>query len=127
MDEQQTTRRERQIMDVLYAHEEATVVEIQAELPDPPSQTAIRTMLKILGNKGLVKRRKRGREHVYAPRRDRTRTGERALRHVIQTFFDGSLERAVATHLARSKQDLTDEELKRLAKVIRDARQGEKK
>lgn len=121
------SRRERQIMEALFAKGEATVNEIQASLPDPPTPTAVRTLLKILVGKGRVKRRpgKVGREYLYSPCTDRARAGRSALQRVIQTFFDGSLEGALAAHLADRQTKLSEEQLQRAAELIEAARRRE--
>jgi len=116
------SRRERQISDIVFARKEATVLEIQASLPDPPTATAIRTMLRILEVKGVLRRKKRGREFVYMPKVSRRRAGVAALRHVIETFFEGSLESALASQLAQSKASYSEEELKRMVRLIEEAR-----
>lgn len=105
-------------MDVLFARQEATVHEIGAALPDPPTPMAVRRMLAILQEKGYLKRRKRGREFVYFPRQSKARAGLKALRQVLRTFFDGSVESALATHLEKPGAELSDEELARLARLI---------
>lgn len=112
-------------MDILYERREVTVNELQAALPDPPAHTAVRTMLKILGDKGLVKRRKTGREFCYGPRTERIRAGQSALQRVVQTFFDGSLENAVGAYLAQRNAKVSDEELQRLRKMIEEAERRE--
>ena len=115
------SRRERQIMNVLFKHGEASVVQIAAELPDAPTDTAIRTHLRILEDKGHVKRHREGRKHLYRPAMSRNRAARAALKSVLSTFFDGSLGDAVAAHLADPKSDVDDDELKRMRKLIRDA------
>ena len=120
------SRRERQIMDVLFSRGEATVLEIQSELPNPPTATAIRTMLHILNEKGLLKRRKQGREFIYAPRKARRKAGTKALKHVVETFFEGSFANALAAQLAIGKEDFTDDEMREMVKLIQDARKREK-
>ena len=77
------SRRERQIMDIIFARGAATVLDIQADLPEAPSTMAIRRMLSILEEKGYLRRRKKGRQHVYSPQQTRKRAGRTALRHVI--------------------------------------------
>lgn len=119
---EQFTRRQRQIMDVIYREGEATVSQIRDSLPDPPSHTAVRTFLKILEDAGHVKRRKQGRGHVYSAKAPRQRAGRSAMARVIETFFEGSIEKAVAAHLADRADDLSDEELNRLAEMIREVR-----
>ena len=123
MDEYENlSRRERQIMDAIYGHGEATATQVIHDMADPPSRTAVRTLLRILVEKQMLSQRKRGRELVYKPTRPRRRAGQSALNRVVHTFFDGSLEQAVAAHLGGNHADLSDEELKRLAALIRDAR-----
>ncbi len=119
------TRRERQIMDILYARGEVSVNDLQAALPDRPVHTAVRTMLKILGDKGFVRRRKVGREHLYGPKTERLRAGQSALQRVVQTFFDGSLENAVGAYLAQKNAKISEEELRRLRKMIDEAERRE--
>ena len=116
------SRRERQIMDVVYACGEASAAVVVERLPDPPTRTAVRTMLRILEEKGHLKHRKQGREFIYQPTRLRQRAGQSALRGVLATFFEGSLEKAVAAHLADPATEPTPEELKRLARLIREAK-----
>jgi len=116
------SRRERQIMDVVYALGEATASDVVANMPDSPHRTTIRTMLRILEEKGHLTHKKRSREFVYQPTRARTRAGQSALRRVVHTFFEGSLEKAVAVHLSDPKSNLSEDELKRLADLIRQAR-----
>lgn len=115
------SRRERQIMDILFAEGEATVKRIQAKLPDAPTEMAIRRLLQILEEKGLLRRRKEGRAVVYSPKQSRERAGVSALKHVLETFFGGQVDQALAAHLS-SKEKISPAELKRLQKLIRDAR-----
>ena len=123
MDEQiNLSRRERQIMDIIYACGEPSVNEIQQLLPDPPSHTAVRTFLKILEDKGHAKRRKRGREYLYRAKRTRKRAGLSAMRRVLHTFFDGSLGKALSAQLADGKTKLSPDELEQVARLINEAR-----
>ena len=124
--DQDLSRRERQIMHVLFRRGTASVTEIAADLPDAPSGTSIRTFLRILEEKGHVKRQRDGRKHVYRPAMSRARAARAALSGVLSTFFDGSLESAVAAHLADPSSELNSDELKRLRKLIRDAEGSEK-
>ncbi len=119
------SKRERQIMDVLYARGEATALEVLAKLPDPPGKTAVRTLLKILEGKGHVTHREAENAYIYAPCRPREHAGKSALRRVLDVFFSGSVEQAVAAHLGDEATSLSDEELKRLAALIRKARKQE--
>jgi BlaI family transcriptional regulator, penicillinase repressor len=120
--EETLSRRERQIMDVVYARGEATAADVLAGLPDPPTKTAVRTLLRILEDKGHLTHRQDGLTFVYRASRPRGRAGKTALRRVLQTFFDGSLEKAVAAHLGDSATELTNDELNRLADLIDHAR-----
>ena len=115
------SRRERQIMNALYKRGTASVADIAEDLPDAPSDTAIRTFLRILEEKGQVQRAKDGRKNVYRPTMSRARAARDALSSVLKTFFDGSLGDAVATHLADPSADLDDAELTRLRRLIQDA------
>ena len=116
------SRRERQIMDIIYALGQASATQVVNALPDPPSRTAVRTMLHILEDKGQLKHKKKGREFIYRATRPRRSAGRFALRRVLHTFFGGSLEEAVAVHLLDPDCELSDDELKRLADLIRKAR-----
>lgn len=115
------SRRERQIMDILFSCGEATVKQVQTQLPDAPTEMAIRRLLQILEEKGHLRRRKDGRAVVYSPRQSKQRAGLNALRHVLETFFGGEVDQALAAHLS-SKEEVTPDQLKRLQKLIRDAR-----
>ena len=116
------SRRERQIMEIIYRRGEATAVEVHADLPDPPSKTAVRTLLRILEEKGHLKHKSLGLAFVYAPNRPRDQAARSAFRGVLNTFFEGSLEKAVAAHLGETTGRLSPEELDRLANLIRQAR-----
>lgn len=116
------SRRERQIMDIVFACGGATAVEVVSRLPDPPTKTAIRTILRILEEKRHLKHVQRGREFVYQPTQPRSRAARFAFQRVLTTFFEGSLEKAVAAHLAAPASNLSAEELARLAELIEQAR-----
>jgi predicted transcriptional regulator len=120
------SRRERQIMDIIYTHGEATIAEILAELPDPPARGAMGRMIRILEDKGHLRHTQKGREFVFRPTVSRQQIGPSAMRRVVDTFFGGSLRQAVAAHLAQGDSDISDDELKRLAELIRQARSKEK-
>ncbi len=126
MSHQNLSRRERQIMDVIYARGEASVVEVAAGLADPPGLTAVRTLVTILEEKGHLTHTKRGREFIFQPTVPRKRAGRSAMRRVLQTFFDDSLESAVANHLSDPTARISDDELKRLAALIRQARKKDR-
>lgn len=119
------SRRERQIMTICFSLGEASATDVWQRLPDQPSRTAVRTLLGILEEKGHLDHAKRGREFIYKPTRPRRNVGQSALRTVLHTFFDGSLGEAVAAHLADPGAGPGDDELRRLAGLIREARQKE--
>ncbi len=116
------TRRERQIMDVLYRLGEGTVSTVLEHIPDPPSYSAVRAMLRLLEEKGHVRHKQQGPRYVYVPTRSREKARRSAVRHLVSTFFDGSAELAVAALLDASDKKLSSEELDRLAQMIREAR-----
>ena len=116
------SRRERQIMDIIYALGEASAWQVLEGMSDPPSRTAVRTFLRILEEKGHLVHTKKSREFIYQPIRPRVSAGQSALKRVLHTFFEGSLEKAVAIHLSDPKSSLPDDELKRLAALIRKTR-----
>jgi predicted transcriptional regulator len=116
------SRRERQILDVLYARGRATAAEIQAALPDAPSYSAVRALLRILEEKGHIQHEQDGPRYVYLPTVGRERAKRSALGHLLKTFFDGSAEQAIAALLDSSASRLSDAELERLASLIAEAR-----
>ena len=116
------SRRERQIMDVLYRDRQATAADVLAALPDPPSYSAVRAMLRVLETKGHVRHVADGTRYVYLPTVARERAGRPALAGVLETFFEGSTEKAVAALLELSPAGLSDEELDRLSHLIEQAR-----
>ncbi|MFA6134093.1 MAG: BlaI/MecI/CopY family transcriptional regulator [Phycisphaerae bacterium] len=117
------SRRERQIMDIIYARGEASASDVLAGIADPPSRAGIRTLLRILESKGHLRHYKRGKEFVFQPTQPVHQAAESALDRVLDTFFGGSLEKAVALRLAGRKVKVSDSELKRLAGLIRHARE----
>jgi BlaI family transcriptional regulator, penicillinase repressor len=119
------SRRERQIMDVLYESGRATAAEIMARMPDPPGYSAVRTQLRILEEKGIVKHREEGPRYVFSPTLPRAEARKSAVRHLLKTFFEGSPEKAMAAILDQSEKSLTSETLDRLARLIDQARKGE--
>ncbi|MCL2646877.1 MAG: BlaI/MecI/CopY family transcriptional regulator [Phycisphaerales bacterium] len=119
---QQLSRREREIMDVVYAKGEATVAEALEGLKDPPSYSAVRTLMRILEEKGHLRHRELEKKYVYSPVMTREKAAKGALERVLETFFGGSLELAVATRLTDPKVKLTKEEYKRLAALIEAAK-----
>jgi predicted transcriptional regulator len=119
------SRRERQIMDVVYTKSEATATDVLESLPDAPTRTSVRTLLRILEEKGHLKHRKKSREFVFFPTRRRERAGQSAFQRLLQTFFDGSLEKAVAAHLSDPAAEISPEELRRLSALVNQARRKE--
>ena len=117
------SRRERQIMEVLYRDGSLTATEVLARIPDPPSYSAVRAMLRVLENKGHVRHASEGTRYVYTPTLTRERASGPALANVLETFFDGSTEKAVAALLDMSPQGLSEDELDRLSRLIDQARQ----
>ena len=119
---QDLSRRERQIMDVIYRLERATVTEVLERLPDPPSYSAVRAMLRILEEKGHVRHEQDGPRYIYLPTIGRDNAKRSALHHMLKTFFDGSAEQAISALLDESSAKLSDAELDRLARLIDQAR-----
>jgi len=117
------SRRERQIMDVIYARGPATAQEVLDGLPDPPSYSAVRAMLRVLEEKGHLRHRQEGPRYLYAPTVSREQARDSAMRQLLRTFFDGSAEQAVAALLDMSVSDMTPEELDRIRQAIDRARQ----
>jgi predicted transcriptional regulator len=112
------TRRERQIMDILYRRGRATAGEVMAELPGDPSSSTVRTQLRVLEEKGHVRHEEQGLRYVYAPAVPRHAARKSALRHLVETFFDGSAEKTVAALLGGESAKLSDEELDRISDLI---------
>ena len=116
------SRRERQIMDVVYARGEASAADVQGAIADAPSYSAVRALLAILVQKGHLRHRQEAGRYIYVPTRRRSQAGRSALRRVLDTFYEGSLEKAVAALLQGSEANLTAEELARLGELIEQAR-----
>src|SRR5688572_4963800 len=116
------TRRERQIMDILFRRGRATAAEVMEELPGEPSYSTVRTQLRVLEEKGHVRHEEEGLRYIYIPVVARHTARKSALRHVVETFFDGSSEKAVAALLGGEASRLTDEQLTRIAELIAKAR-----
>lgn len=120
------TRRERQIMDILYELGEATAAEVRDRLPDPPSYSATRALLSKLEDKGHIRHHEERLRYVYTPTVPRGQARESALMHLVKTFFDGSVSGAVSGLLGMAGDDLNRAELDRLAEMIDEARRREK-
>ena len=121
------TRRERQIMDILYRRARATAAEVMAELPGDPSYSTVRTQLRVLEQKGHVLHEEQGLRYIYMPAVPRHAARRSALRHLVETFFDGSAEKVVAALLGPDGGKLSDEELDRIAGLVEKARAEEGK
>ncbi len=117
------SRRERQVMDILHRRREATVAEIMDDLPDPPTYSAVRSVLRILGERGLVRYKEDGPRYVYSPAIATEAAREDVLAHVVRTYFGGSPEQAVTALLRMSDADIAPQDLDRLRKTIDRARQ----
>jgi predicted transcriptional regulator len=116
------SRRERQILDVLYRLGRATAADIQQAMPDPPSYSAVRTLLRILEEKGHILHSQEGTRYVYLPKVARDHARRSALRHVLNTFFEGSATQAIAALIDEDSRRLSDEDWGRLAGMIDRAR-----
>jgi predicted transcriptional regulator len=116
------SRRERQIMDIIYKRAQATAMEVMENLPEPPGYSAVRAMLRLLEEKGYLKHQEDGLRYVYLPTVSREKARQSALKQMLQTFFDDSTEDAVATLLDMSKSKLSKADLDRLSKLIDEAR-----
>ncbi|MCY2996027.1 MAG: BlaI/MecI/CopY family transcriptional regulator [Planctomycetota bacterium] len=117
------SRRERQIMDVVFALGAATVNQVVEAIPDAPTPMAIRRLMHILEAKMHLRRKMQGREVVYLPREAKAKAGRSAFQRVLETFFDGSLEEALAAHLHARKDGMSDDERERLIQLIEQAKQ----
>ncbi len=117
------SRRERQIMDAVFALGEATVNQVVETIPSPPTPMAVRRMMHILEEKGHLRRRESGREVIYLPRQTKGKAGRLAFEQVLETFFGGSLEEALAAHLHSRKDQVSADERQRLIALIEQAQQ----
>jgi BlaI family transcriptional regulator, penicillinase repressor len=120
-------RRERQIMDAVVRRGHATVAEVRQDLPDPPSYSAVRGMLRLLEEKGFLRHEWEGPRYVYVPTADPEQIRHSAMQHLLHTFFNNSMESAVAAMLGAGERAPTDEELERMAALIDKARRRRKR
>ncbi len=120
------TRRERQIMDILFRRGRATAAEVMEELTGEPSYSTVRTQLRVLEEKGHVRHEEEGLRYVYVPVMARPAARKSALRHIVDTFFDGSAENVVAALLGGEAARLSDDELQRIADLVAKARKDTK-
>ncbi|HLJ28176.1 MAG TPA: BlaI/MecI/CopY family transcriptional regulator [Candidatus Angelobacter sp.] len=121
--ENELGRRERQIMDVIYRKGKASVSEVRAEIPDPPSYSAVRAMLGFLEDKGYLRHEQEGLKYVYAAAQDTRQVRASALKHMVKTFFGGSPEQAVAALLEMSDTRLSTRDKQHLSQIIKKAQQ----
>jgi len=118
------SRRERQILDVIYRRGRASAADVTSELPDAPTYTTVRGLLRILEEKGHVRHEEDAGRYVYSPSLPREDAGASQLQHVVRTFFDGSAFKAMAAFLGSSRDELSDAELARLRAIVEDAGKG---
>jgi predicted transcriptional regulator len=118
------SRRERQIMDILYRRGRATASDVMADLPGDPSDSTVRTQLRVLEAKGHVRHEEEGLRYVYTPALPRHAARRSALRHLVDTFFDGSTEKVVGALLGPDGARLSPRELDRIAQIVAKARKG---
>jgi BlaI family transcriptional regulator, penicillinase repressor len=118
------SRRERQIMDVLYRRGRATAAEVMADLSGEPNSSTVRTQLRVLERKGYVRHEEEGLRFVYMPAVARHAARKSALRHLVDTFFDGSAEKVVGALLGGEGARVSDEELERIAALVAKAKKG---
>jgi len=121
------SRRERQIMDILYRRGRASAAEVHGAMADPPSYSAVRAKLRVLEEKGHVRHLEEALRYVYLPTVARDTARRSALRHMVATFFEGSVEEAVAALLDISAARLSETDLERIARMVEEARKGETK
>ncbi|WP_395752374.1 BlaI/MecI/CopY family transcriptional regulator [Prosthecobacter sp.] len=117
----QLSRREREIMDIIYAKGEATASEVAEAMAEPPSYSAVRALLRILEEKGVLKHREDGRRYVFLPTEPAQKASRSALKNIVNTFFEGSLVNAVAA-LVDGREKISPEEIKRLESIIKQAK-----
>lgn len=123
-DPHQLSRRERQIMDLFFQHGELSAQMVQDHLEDAPGYATVRSLLRILEDKGHLTHYKSGRQFIYRPAAGVEKVKHHRLRHLLRTFFSGSISEAVATFIQDPDNDLNPEELEELAKIIRQARKN---
>jgi len=122
----QLSKRERQIMEILLFKSDLNAAEIRLAMPDPPSDSAVRTHLRILVDKGYAQHRKEGNKFVYSPKVSKTKAQKSALKRVLNTFFGGSVDTAIAALLETSDTQLSDTEISKIQSIIDQAKQREK-
>ena len=121
------SKRERQIMDIVYRLGQATAAEIHEQLPEPPTYTAVRGLLRVLVDKGHLEVESDGIRYLYRPTTPRETAGASVLSHVVRTFFDGSAAKAMSALIGSPDVRLTEADLERLARIVEQARAGEER
>jgi BlaI family transcriptional regulator, penicillinase repressor len=120
------SRRERQIVEIIYRHGRATAAEVHCDLPDRPSYSTVRTLLRVLETKGLLRHHSDGPRYVYSPCISAEKAKRSALEQLLRTFFNNSATNAMAALLDMSSANLSEADLKRLARLIQQAKNKEK-
>ena len=120
--EQDLSRRERQIMEILYRTGKSTAAEVQAAIPDGPGYSAVRALLRILEEKGHILHEEKGGKYIFMPAVSRGRAQRSAMQQLVDTFFEGSVEKAVIAFLSPGSSKLGEEELRRLEQLVEQAR-----
>jgi len=113
------SKRERQIVEAIYARKSATAAEVRAAIPDPPGYSAVRATLSVLVRKGLLSHRREGRRYVYTPTISHGKARQSALRHLLETYFDGSVNAAMAALIRVDRKQLPDDDYRSLLEMIR--------
>ena len=119
------TRRERQIMDIVYRLGRASAQQVLEHLADPPSYSAVRALLRLLEERGHLRHTKEGQKYMFLPSVPRSDARRKALAHVVSTFFEGSIEQTMLTLVESSRSKLSTRELDRLAEIVKRAKKGE--
>ena len=122
MNQQQLSRRERQIMDILFEHQELTAKDVMVKMEDAPGYATVRSLLRILLEKGHLKHRKEGRHFIYSPTTQPEKVRDKSLKHLLKTFFGGSITEAVATFINDPETKLSESDLKELENIVKQAK-----
>lgn len=126
MNQKNLSRRERQIMDILYEHQQLSAKEVMEKMEDAPGYATVRSLLRILEGKGHLKHHKSGRKFVYQPTQQKEMVQHNSLKHTLKTFFGGSITQAVATFINDPESKLSEKELDELSELIEQAKQKSK-
>ena len=118
------SKRERQIMAIIYKRKKASVKEVLEDIPNPPSYSAVRSTLNILKEKGYLKHNRQGKKYIYSPTISQKKAMSSAVKQLLTTYFDNSLEKAVTTMLEIHNNDLTEEDFKRITRIIDRTKKG---